>query len=209
MVTGYNVDIRQGGKVFHVQTEDRGRKNPVIETLIYEGGQILHQEKISYADQNDDAHYDEQLIWKMLDHQHQRLVAAIRAGKFDDRKPFGEEFITKRTFDECVLDFLVAESSNQALDLVVVSQSSATPGQRAHVVVRATRKSSGAPIAGAAIRSRIIRSSGAALPLPELQTDANGEARVEFVVPEEDGNAAVIVQAESDAGRDEVHRLIL
>src|SRR5262245_21768907 len=38
VITGYNTDVKHGGKVFHVQTEDKGAKNPIIETLVYVGG---------------------------------------------------------------------------------------------------------------------------------------------------------------------------
>jgi len=41
MITGFNQDVTFKNKVYHVQTEDRGKSNPVIESLIYVGGEIL------------------------------------------------------------------------------------------------------------------------------------------------------------------------
>ena len=41
MVTGYNTDVEHDGRVYHVQTEDKGTDNPMIETLVYRGGEIL------------------------------------------------------------------------------------------------------------------------------------------------------------------------
>jgi len=38
MITGFNTDVKHGAKVYHVQTEDKGRNNPKIETLVYVGG---------------------------------------------------------------------------------------------------------------------------------------------------------------------------
>jgi len=32
MITGFNSDIEYGGKVFHVQTEEKGLDNPVVIT---------------------------------------------------------------------------------------------------------------------------------------------------------------------------------
>ena len=98
MVSGFNVNIKHAGKVFHVQTEDRGRRNPTIETLVYLEGKIIHQERISYEGQNSDESYDEAAIAKMVDLQHKRMIDGIRGGRFDveeERRPFGEEFITK------------------------------------------------------------------------------------------------------------------
>ena len=41
MITGFNSDVKYRGLVYHVQTEDKGAENPLIETLIYKGGEIL------------------------------------------------------------------------------------------------------------------------------------------------------------------------
>ena len=38
MITGFNTDVKYKGTVFHVQTEDKGVANPIIESLIYKGG---------------------------------------------------------------------------------------------------------------------------------------------------------------------------
>ena len=41
VITGFNTDVKYRGVVYHVQTEDKGEANPLIETLIYKGGEIL------------------------------------------------------------------------------------------------------------------------------------------------------------------------
>ena len=41
MITGYNTDVRHDSVVFHVQTEDKGAANPLIESLVYVGGQVV------------------------------------------------------------------------------------------------------------------------------------------------------------------------
>ena len=38
MISGHNTDLLHNGVVYHVQTEDKGRSNPVIESFIYIGG---------------------------------------------------------------------------------------------------------------------------------------------------------------------------
>jgi len=84
MITGYNTDIRHGGVVFHVQTEDKGVANPVIESLIYVGGQVLAAKRASYSDQLQ-AGKGESDIVALMDHQHRVMIAAIKGGKFDDK----------------------------------------------------------------------------------------------------------------------------
>jgi hypothetical protein len=41
MITGFNTDVRHQGQLYHVQTEDRGTQNPILESLVYIGGTII------------------------------------------------------------------------------------------------------------------------------------------------------------------------
>jgi len=211
MVTGYNVDIKHEGKVYHVQTEDRGRKHPIIETLIYLGGKIIHQARISYAHKNDDATYDEAAVGQLLEEQHQKLVGHIRAGVFDpDRQPFGEQYITDRSFDECVLDYLATEAEGQTLLLAVVGETALSPGQPGQVVVRATHGQSGEPLAGVVVHARILRTDGGPTPLPDTTTDTQGEVRLDFEVPAGDAvRAAILIQGVVDSASDEISKSLV
>ena len=83
MITGFNTDIRHGDRVFHVQTEDRGLGNPVVESLVYVGGQILLSKKSPYPDLVVDGKADEKAIRQLMDLQHRRIIEAIRRGRFD------------------------------------------------------------------------------------------------------------------------------
>jgi hypothetical protein len=84
MITGYNTDVRHNDILFHVQTEDKGVANPLIESLVYVGGQVLASKRASYADLLAEGK-DEKSVMAMMDHQHRTMIAAIRHGKFDDR----------------------------------------------------------------------------------------------------------------------------
>lgn len=78
MPGGFNTDVPCDGVVLHVQTEDRGPDNPVIESLVYVGGQVLHQERSSTADVPGDA--DE--VQKRLERQHRDVVRRARHGEY-------------------------------------------------------------------------------------------------------------------------------
>jgi len=84
MITGYNTDVRHNEVVFHVQTEDKGRGNPFIESLIYVGGQVLASKRASYADLLAEGREEKDII-AIMDHQHRTMIAAIRHGKFDSK----------------------------------------------------------------------------------------------------------------------------
>jgi len=108
MLTGFNTDVNHEGKTFHVQTEDKGEANPVIETLIYEGGQILASRRQDYADKAGNGMSRDTLI-SLMERQHQAVVRDIRLGKYDppeSRRPFGEGIISDRSLDELVKEFI-------------------------------------------------------------------------------------------------------
>ena len=108
MITGFNTDIEFSGRVFHVQTEDRGIKNPVIESLVYTGGEIVTARKTPYQDLIDSDGYDETDLLRRMESQHRDLIREIRNGRFatEELRPFGHGIVTNRSFDELVCDFL-------------------------------------------------------------------------------------------------------
>lgn len=83
MITGFNTDIRHGDRVFHVQTEDRGLSNPIVESLVYVGGQILLSKRSPYTDLIAEGKVDEAAVKQLMDLQHRRIIEAIRRGRFD------------------------------------------------------------------------------------------------------------------------------
>ena len=91
MITGFNTDIRHGDRVFHVQTEDRGIGNPIVESLVYVGGQILLSKRSAYADLVAEGQVDEKAVRQLMDLQHRRIIEAIRRGRFDAAASVGTE----------------------------------------------------------------------------------------------------------------------
>src|ERR1044071_2388918 len=83
MITGFNTDVKHDGSVYHVQTEARGRDNPVFESLVYIGGTIIAKKISPYADQLRQG-ATEDAIASLLRRQHQVVIAAIRAGRIDE-----------------------------------------------------------------------------------------------------------------------------
>jgi len=80
MITGLNTDVRFGDTIYHVQTEDRGEANPLIESLVYLGGQILESFRTSYNDYLKSGGFAEPVLQKILESQHRQLVNAIKRG---------------------------------------------------------------------------------------------------------------------------------
>ena len=84
MLTGYNTDIRHGEVVLHVQTEDKGRENPAIETVIYLKGQVLAARRTPYAKLLEEGKGEKEVA-SLMEQQHRTLLAAIRGGRFDQK----------------------------------------------------------------------------------------------------------------------------
>jgi hypothetical protein len=82
MVTGFNHNIGYRGGLFHVQTEDSGRANPHIVTLLYRGGTIIASTKTSYADIIK-ADQLELVVESIMKDQHKEMMRRLKGGEFD------------------------------------------------------------------------------------------------------------------------------
>lgn len=109
MITGFNTDVKYRGLVYHVQTEDKGTANPLIETLIYKGGEILASRRLPYRDLVKDPH-DEAAILKLMEDQHKGMIMEIKRGRFER----GEQTIMEDlSLDEIVLAYLASRAAGQ------------------------------------------------------------------------------------------------
>ena len=69
MITGFNTDVDYQDRVFHVQTEDKGLDNPVVESLVYCGGEIIESRRNSYSDLSEGGTYSEDEILMRMEAQ--------------------------------------------------------------------------------------------------------------------------------------------
>ena len=84
MLPGFNTNVRHGGVLFHVQTEDSGRARPHVITHLYHGGTILASEKRSYAEQLD-APDLAQRVRAVMDGLHNTMLGQLRGGDLDEQ----------------------------------------------------------------------------------------------------------------------------
>jgi hypothetical protein len=110
VITGFNTDVKYRGVVYHVQTEDKGTTNPLIETLVYKGGEILGSRRLPYADVIKDRS-DEAAITKLMEDQHKGMLLEVKRGRFD---PSGDRTIIEDlSLDEIVLAYLAARAAGK------------------------------------------------------------------------------------------------
>jgi len=80
MMLGLNTNVTCNGVGYHVQTEDLGRANPYVLTLVFRGGAIVAREKVNYRELLGDRPSDAQ-VKALMDQQHTRITKQVMAGE--------------------------------------------------------------------------------------------------------------------------------
>jgi len=80
MISGLNTNVTHAGVEYHVQTEDLGRQNPYVLTLVFLAGAIIAREKVNYREALGEGAPEDQ-IKRFMDQQHQRIIQNIQAGQ--------------------------------------------------------------------------------------------------------------------------------
>jgi len=121
MLIGYNTNLSYKDKIYHVQTEDSGLKNPVIVTLLYSKGAILASKKTSYAHILDDPDFKEKVM-RLMKVQHKIMIKELLAGKYtgeDTSEEVSEETVEQpreetetknqitKSLDDILLNYII------------------------------------------------------------------------------------------------------
>jgi hypothetical protein len=212
MITGFNTDVDYQGRVFHVQTEDRGQANPLIESLIYCGGEILASRQNSYAELAASEAYSEDEVLHLMELQHQALIREIFNGKYDTQgpKPFGYNIITNRSLDEVVLEYLADEhAATEAICLQLIDDQELIEGTRPMMRMKVVEEGSERPLNGAEVTIKLISTDGQPYELFSGPTDDDGFIEALFEIPEQPGaNLALLCRAELGDLRAELRQLV-
>ncbi len=111
MQAGFNNDVVYKGEVFHVQTEDGGRSNPVITTILFRGGVVIASKKTSYEDIIKFERLEE-VVREIMREQHLSMIGELRKGVYDNLI-WGEGKVrgglVEKSMDEIILEHLSSE----------------------------------------------------------------------------------------------------
>jgi hypothetical protein len=105
MNVGYNTDIKYRNEVFHIQTEDKGQGNPLIETLVYLHGEILLSRRVSYAHLLAAAEKNK-TVKNLMKTQHDQVCAELKGGNFSHLLSMDTQNVEDTTLDEMVLEYM-------------------------------------------------------------------------------------------------------
>jgi hypothetical protein len=212
MITGFNTDVQYEGRVFHVQTEDRGQNNPVVESLVYTGGEIITSRKTAYADLIGSAEFSEIELAKRMESQHQTLIREFLSGRFDPDgpKPFGYNIITNRSLDEVVLDYIGREVGLEQIRLEMADQLTFVEGTQPQMLLRVIAEASERPVAGAKVTVKLISTREKPKEIFAGTTGQDGRIAAGFDIPDmHDANAAILFQAEAAGNNAEIKQLVM
>ena len=80
MLFGHNSNVEAHGTAYHVQTEDRGATNALIDTTVYFHGRVLHRRTNNYFDLLPLNPANEEALKRRLDAQHRAVIEELRSG---------------------------------------------------------------------------------------------------------------------------------
>ena len=227
VLTGFNTDIEHSGTTYHVQTEDKGRSNPYIESLVYARGEILYSRRTSYHDLVEQE-VDKETVAAMMERQHRSIVDAVGKGGLDRLTSGDDEVLDDdTTITHGHQEEGNAEAEEPSLDQVILDYLEAQRG-RAHLILRATGDhdfvyDDSATVSITAVDSHAHKAQPGVLVsvlfkstaeprrlvLAEGETDDDGSFTAQAKLPPfNGGTSAVVITARSDLGQSEIKHLV-
>jgi hypothetical protein len=186
MLFGHNSNVKAGDATFHVQTEDRGTTNALIDTTVYFYGRVLHRRTNNYFDLLPLNPDNEQALKLRLDQQHHAVIEEIRTGALHLALPREEK-------DSVPAGAPNAASVHGTLSVELINAKTWLSGKRALLRV-AVRNGSQQAVSGATVRAHV----DGATPVTEfsIQTNGSGHAQLEFDMPRlAAADAALVIEA--------------
>lgn len=182
MLFGHNTNVSVGDSLFHVQTEDRGVSQALIDTTVYFRGRVLHRRTNNYLDLLPLDEQREAVLKQRVDDQHRGVEEDLRSGVLKPMLP-------------------TANPAQQMPDLKIelINAANWLSGKRAKLEI-SVQDRAGIPAVNANILARM---EGTALPVHVSGlSGADGRAHMEFDMPQLAGTeAALIVEADNGSAR--------
>ncbi len=186
MLFGHNSNVKAGDTTYHVQTEDRGATNALIDTTVYFRGRVLHRRTNNYFDLLPLNADSEQALKQRLDEQHRAVVEELRTGALHLALPRDEK-------DSALAAAPDYASAHKVLLLELINAKTWLSGKRALLQI-AVRNQTNQAVEGARVTARV---DGAAEILEySSETGPFGHAQFEFDMPRVAGaDAALLIEA--------------
>jgi hypothetical protein len=182
MLFGHNTNVKVGEITYHVQTEDRGATNALIDTTVYFHGRVLHRRTNNYFDLLPLNAKSDPALKQRLDEQHRAVVEELRTGVL--HLPLPQETKSPTGVSN-------GATVPKVLTLVLINSKTWLSGKRATLDVSVQNRESGEAVNHARIVARI---DGAADSNEfKTETGVDGRAQLEFEMPRVSGAEPALV----------------
>ncbi|HLJ41671.1 MAG TPA: hypothetical protein VKT50_09310 [Candidatus Acidoferrales bacterium] len=187
MSSGFNSDVNVSGEVCHVQTEDHGQPECLIETLVYQRGRIFHRRTSNYSDLVAEPGISEAALLDRVKAQHRAVMDAVRDGAI--AVPAGAEGGVR--------------ASGNGIQLRLRNANSWLAAGKATLDVQVLRRGGSEPVPNATVEANITGVTDEAR--FSASTGDDGVAELRFAMPPLGGSGSeLVIRAQSEAGNDEV-----
>lgn len=193
MAFGHNSNVTVAGDTYHVQTEERGAAQALIDTTVYLRGRVLHRRTNSFSDLlplNSDR---EQALRLRVDTQHRCVVDEIRSGKLQ----LGVGNDAKGSAPQAAAGASVVPAPGLHLELL--NAKTWLSGKHAQLQI-AVNDHANKPVDHATVMARV---EGAAEPAAfSAETNLLGRTKLEFDMPPLAGpEVALVIEASKGKAR--------
>ena len=186
MLFGHNSNVKAGDTTYHVQTEDRGATNALIDTTVYFRGRVLHRRTNNYFDLLPLNAESEQALKQRLDEQHRAVVEELRTGALHLALPQDEK-------DSALTAAPDSAAAHKVLLLELINAKTWLSGKRALLQV-AVRNQTNQAVEGARVTARV--DGAAEISEYASETGPFGHAQFEFDMPQLSGaDPALLIEA--------------
>jgi hypothetical protein len=200
MLFGHNTDVKVGESIFHVQTEDRGTANALIDTTVYCRGRVLHRRTNNYIDLLPLDPAREGLLRKRIDDQHRIVTEEIRSGALHlvpPPMPAQAKPAAKKTDSSAHSNAASAPALAMDLAIELINAKNWLTGKRGNLHIAVRKKQNGEPASGALVTARI--DGAAAVTEFSTETGVDGQAHLEFEMPRLAGAEPALIIAATQA----------
>ena len=193
MAFGHNSNVTVNGDTYHVQTEERGAAQALIDTTVYLRGRVLHRRTNSFSDLLPLNSEREQALKLRVDTQHRSVVDEIRSGKLR----LGDGNDAKAAVPQPSAGASAVVGSDLRLELL--NAKNWLSGKHASLQI-AVNDHANKPVERATVIARV---EGAAEPAAfSAETNLLGRAKLEFDMPQLAGpEVALVVEASKGKAR--------
>lgn len=219
MSSGFNTDVRVGERIYHVQTEDRGPNRPVIDTMVYQNGRVVHRRNCSYKHFVDSTEFTPEGLRERVEEQHRCVIEDLRSGALNGDKSTAA-YAQPEAVAQCgaetakdvaapVVRVAAAAVKDEpapipaGIQLQLLNPESWLTAGSVSLQVEILRRTDRQPQSAAQVEALIEGS------LDEVRhggtTDESGRVQIHFPMPKlGKGGLALVIQAKADDGTDEL-----